>query len=90
MFGGGGRLCVYTFLKSESMHAKNAQKVRQNRLFTSTPKSRVPGSRSHVKVLGSGSNLWVPGPWQKVPKGESRVPSPTFPVCLKTQSRMFL
>ena len=46
MFGGvvgegGGRVkmcefCVYAFLKSKSIQAKNVQKVHQNGLFTST------------------------------------------------------
>ena len=39
--GGGDRVkmcefCVYAFLKSKSIQAKNVQKVHQNGLFTST------------------------------------------------------
>ena len=39
MFGGRVKMCefcVYAFLKSKSMQAKNVQKVRQNSLFTTT------------------------------------------------------
>lgn len=41
VYAWGGRVkmcefCVYAFLKSKSMQAKNVQKVRQNSLFTTT------------------------------------------------------
>ena len=35
--------CVYAFLKSKGIQAKNARKVRQNCLFTTTPRILYAG-----------------------------------------------